>query len=108
LTTLRRLFREQLRAWGVGDADIQDATVVANELASNAIGHAATPFELSIDLCDQTLSIAVVDLLPDCPRSRRPDHTGGRGLALITALTRGWRCFPIASGKIVTAELVLS
>jgi anti-sigma regulatory factor (Ser/Thr protein kinase) len=108
LSTLRRQFREQLRAWGMLDDHILDATIVANELASNAIGHAGTPFELAADLRGHTLSISVTDLDPDCPESRPPDHTGGRGLALITSLTRRWRCIPKAPGKIVIAEMVVA
>jgi anti-sigma regulatory factor (Ser/Thr protein kinase) len=108
LRTLRRQLGEQLRAWQVCDHHVQDATLVANELASNAIGHAATPYELAVALRGATLSISVADLVADCPEPRPPDHTGGRGLVLISALTRGWRCIPKAPGKIVLAEMALA
>jgi anti-sigma regulatory factor (Ser/Thr protein kinase) len=107
LRTLRRQLGEQLRVWEICDDDIQNATLVAGELASNAIRHAATPYELAADLRGATLSISVADLNSDCPEPRPPDHTGGRGLALISALTQGWRCLPKAPGKIVIAKMAL-
>jgi anti-sigma regulatory factor (Ser/Thr protein kinase) len=84
---------------GVTDDALDDAVLVASELAANAARHGRPPFILSIQLLDRQVRITVGDhgdsggpVLADADGAVDTDSGHGRGLALVTALSRaiGW------------------
>ena len=83
----RRLLREVL-----ADAEREDCTDVAElactELVTNAVLHAHTPIELTIEITD-AVRVAVRDFSATMPALRGYDSraTTGRGLALVAAIT---------------------
>jgi anti-sigma regulatory factor (Ser/Thr protein kinase) len=106
---VRHLVTETLLAWGQ-EALVPDATLLVSELATNAMRHAASPFRASITRSDATVRIAVEDLGSSEPRLRPADleRLGGRGVALVDAMSLSWGCEPAAGGKVVWCELPLS
>jgi anti-anti-sigma factor len=85
-----------------------DATLLASELVTNAIKHAATDVELWVELAPGMLLIRVRDRSLSTPRLQSPDQsgTGGRGLRLVEALSLAWGhgTHP-AGGKVVWCAL---
>ena len=84
-------------------------TLVVSELATNALLHAATSFEVSIHH-DSSVRIGVTDCdpTPPIPRQASPTDTSGRGLHLIEQLCTRWGVEPVDGGKCVWCELDLS
>ncbi|MCX5361645.1 ATP-binding protein [Streptomyces sp. NBC_00124] len=114
----RRLTAQQLDAWGHPyDSDVNaTAQQVVAELAANAVTHARLPgrdFELRLGLLhpesEPTLRIEVSDPRADRPLRyvTDPDAEGGRGLLLVTLLSRTWGVTERVVGKTVWAELPL-
>jgi anti-sigma regulatory factor (Ser/Thr protein kinase) len=87
-----------LRAHGVAEPAICDATLVVSELMSNAVRHArplpGEQIRVAWALSDRTLELAVSDGGgPTRPRTeRRPSVSalGGRGLGIVDYLSRRW------------------
>ena len=107
-TEARRFVTETLCAWGRAHL-VDDAAVVAAELAANAVVHAHTPFTVTVSGGpDGTIRIAVHDTSADPPRPRAagPLDGSGRGLGLIDALAVRWGTEPGDDGKVVWADLV--
>ncbi len=105
-----RLFvAELLQAWEV-DADLDDAALVVSELATNALCHVGTPFEVVVSSRPGCLRIAVRDASPLVPVAveATSDDPGGRGLVLVAALTRDWGVDLEGPGKTVWADLATS
>jgi len=84
----------------------QNLELVVSELATNAVRHARTPFQLSI-LTAPTLRVEVADGSSDMPVGGSPDPCSehGRGLWLVAALTQSWGVVPLRAGKVVWADL---
>jgi anti-sigma regulatory factor (Ser/Thr protein kinase) len=81
--------------------------MVVSELATNAVVHARTPFEVSLRL-RPTVRVEVTDLNPAVPvlRSVGRDQVGGRGLVVVTACTEDWGYeVKPSGGKTVWADL---
>jgi anti-sigma regulatory factor (Ser/Thr protein kinase) len=74
-----------------GDPDV--VLLLASELVTNAVRHAATPFEISVDVAGENVRVAVVDgdaeHQPEV-RNPGPDETNGRGLLLVDRLAARW------------------
>ncbi|NGO73002.1 ATP-binding protein [Streptomyces boncukensis] len=95
----RRRMREELLAGGVPDAVVDDAVLILSELLSNACRHArplcgseSVKASWSRD-AEGELTVSVTDGGgPTVPLPATPSVSarGGRGLALITALSRDW------------------
>jgi anti-sigma regulatory factor (Ser/Thr protein kinase) len=103
----RRFVRDALD--GVVTAGVQaDVVLVASELATNAVLHAETPFEVSVVL-DGHLRVEVSDDDPTLPRPRlvTTDDIAGRGLHIVSELARRWGATPTGTGKTVWAEFDL-
>jgi hypothetical protein len=83
-----------------------DAGLVTSELASNAVRHAATPFEVLVDLARGCVRIEVRDGSDRLPRQE--DTSGGatgRGLMVVDRIASAWGSAPTGRGKVVWAEL---
>jgi anti-sigma regulatory factor (Ser/Thr protein kinase) len=83
---------ELLRERGWSAAAIEKARLVISELATNAILHAQTPFELSCEI-DGTARFEVRDWDPTSVPlvlDPAPDRVGGLGLRLIEAIATEW------------------
>lgn len=111
----RHLTARQLDAWGHPYGSDVNATAqqVVAELAANAVTHGRAPgrdFALRLTLTgEDTLRIEVSDARAD--RRLRyvtdPDAEGGRGLILVTLLSRAWGVTERTVGKTVWAEIPL-
>ncbi len=97
-----------LLGWGLGPY-IPAASLVVSELVTNSTIHASTDIELSVAWSMGILRLTVRDKSPDLPRQRRPRlaDTHGRGISLVTGLSRGFGVLQAADGgKVVWAVLV--
>lgn len=107
----RDLVKEACHAWQL--PHLRDgATLVASELASNAIEHARTDFVVTLTRDAGRLHVAVQDGVTEFlrpPRSRPPApaslHDRGRGLMLVNAVAAAWGAMPARAGKVVWATL---
>ncbi|MFL6056721.1 MAG: ATP-binding protein [Actinoallomurus sp.] len=104
----RRFVRDALIAWGADDA-IDDAVLLTSELATNAITHAGTPFEVVCRVNDSSVQVEVVDrdptrLLP-APREADDLSVSGRGLLMPILLAAAWGVSYAAGSKTVWFRL---
>ncbi len=73
--------------------DTETVLLLVSELVTNAVRHAATPFEIVVDVQDPAVRVAVIDddvAHPPQVRQPRPDDTNGRGLLIVDQLSAGW------------------
>lgn len=87
---------------------IGPSSMVAGELVSNVVEHAATMMTLRLSLTERYLQIAVRDGSVAQPRLRGGSPllpATGRGLRLVDAITRSWGTLPATGGKVVWASL---
>jgi anti-sigma regulatory factor (Ser/Thr protein kinase) len=85
-----------------GDPDV--VLLLASELITNAVRHAATPFEITVDVNDGGVRVAVIDGDVDHPplvRHPGPEETNGRGLLLVDQLAEVWGSSRLPRGKAV-------
>ncbi|NNN32705.1 SpoIIE family protein phosphatase [Streptomyces sp. S3(2020)] len=100
----RNMATRQLIVWG--REDLTDTTeLVVSELVTNAIRHATGPIQLRLIL-EHTLICEVFDASNSAPHLRHPRTAdeGGRGLFLISQVTRRWGTRYTGDGKIIWAE----
>jgi anti-sigma regulatory factor (Ser/Thr protein kinase) len=105
---VRRLVRAALR--GREDGVVEDAVLVADELATNALRHGRGPRRCRVGVTGggRRLRVEVDDTAPDRPAEvRSPDRFGGRGLILVDQLTASWGVRYHSRYKTVWAELPL-
>ncbi|GAA3371216.1 hypothetical protein GCM10020367_20980 [Streptomyces sannanensis] len=105
---VRRELRAILYAWRVPRA-IDDAMLVAGELIANAVVHAGgRDIELVASYGGGLLLIEVRDFSEKPPRpvADPGEATGGRGLALVHALTSDWGWTILAGGAKCTWALL--
>ncbi|MBG0561048.1 ATP-binding protein [Actinoplanes aureus] len=96
-----------LAGWGFRDTDWLDAAaVVVSELVTNAVRHGGGCLALRLEAHDERVVVSVADGSSVVPRRRDPDGVGGRGIALIEALSAGWTVQNHQGGKRVLVELV--
>jgi anti-sigma regulatory factor (Ser/Thr protein kinase) len=102
----RRFTTAQLASWGRDDI-IDDAALVVSELATNAVVRSDEPVLLHLVLVDSVLRIEVGDTARGDPdvAEQSPDRIGGRGLAIVMALSAAWGVGPSPQGKVVWAAL---
>ncbi|MDQ3988646.1 MAG: ATP-binding protein [Actinomycetota bacterium] len=108
LGRVRATVRDAALAWQLSDDLRELAVLVTNELVTNAIEHAGTRCDMSLELARALLGIRVRDYFPArLPRCRRPDPTAmrGRGLHLVSAFTSSWGVERQPDGKTVWARL---
>lgn len=100
----RRFVRAELAG---AACDLETAELLVSELATNAVGHGGSAFDVSVDAADR-VRVAVHDDDPS-PLSGggRPDPEDerGRGLFLVEELSIRWGVEQDAAGKTVWFEL---
>lgn len=108
----RKHVEAMLIAWKLGLA-VEPATLVASELATNAVNHAkgfGDYFELGLRRRAGVLVIEVTDSYQWAMPERSepgPDATRGRGLLIVEALADRWGVRPRSPGKTVWAHIPL-
>ncbi len=108
LTGVRRWVREVLSTWRVTSTVIDDVVLLVSELATNAVQHAGTVFEVALTLPPGRVRASVADDNPSLPqpRSPRPSAVSGRGLKMVRSLSVGWGAEPVSGdGKVVWFEV---
>jgi anti-sigma regulatory factor (Ser/Thr protein kinase) len=105
-TAARRFVASTLRRWGIEQA-VDDASLVATELASNAVVHGGADFVVRLTWADDVVTISVEDQEAALPAARAKPGTenGGRGLRIVDAIAQEWGAEPSDSGKVVWARL---
>lgn len=90
----------------------EDARLIVSELATNAILHARTDFDVTASHTGRYLRIAVQDGSPVMPRAvdrppngRRLAGEPGWGLRLVAGASTHWGTVAVADGKIVWAVI---
>jgi anti-sigma regulatory factor (Ser/Thr protein kinase) len=105
--TARRFVTEAFESLGLAGA-VHHAALATSELASNAITHAASSFQVRIVDHGTRVTVEVHDQSSVLPRSRRPtvDEPTGRGLRIVGECSQRWGVTPVAGdGKIVWFEI---
>lgn len=83
------------------------ALLIASELATNAVQHAASPFEVAVIGYLDGVRIAVRDqsTAQVCVQVPPGHAETGRGLGLVDALSRAWGVRWTSGGKVVWADV---
>jgi DNA-binding NarL/FixJ family response regulator len=105
----REFVSEKVTEWALEQL-LDDALLVASELAANAITHADSACRIRLSLNPATLRIDVLDTGTGTPEPQPASATEehGRGLHLVAALTTAWGLEVLpGEGKLVWAELPL-
>ncbi|MFF4903199.1 SpoIIE family protein phosphatase [Streptomyces sp. NPDC001068] len=100
----RHMATRQLAEWGL--ESLQDPTqLIVSELVTNAVRHSTDPIGLRL-IHHETLTCEVSDTDANSPRLRhaRTTDENGRGLFLITQLSRRWGARTEPGGKVIWAE----
>jgi anti-sigma regulatory factor (Ser/Thr protein kinase) len=71
---------------------VDDITLVASELTTNAVTHAGTPFTVKITAFADAVVLTVSDGSASLPRrlDALTDDDAGRGVAIIDVVSRDW------------------
>jgi anti-sigma regulatory factor (Ser/Thr protein kinase) len=75
------------------EGDWDAVLLLVSELATNAVRHAATPYEIVIDAGIGRVRVAVIDgdgANPPQLQDPTPDDTNGRGLLIVDELAARW------------------
>lgn len=108
VTWARHLVRGQLLVWSMSQAcDV--AELLASELVTNAVRHAAGLVLLTLWVVDGVLRCEVGDGSQQLPvlHAASDDDEGWRGLALVEELSQAWGSARTRWGKVVWFELAL-
>jgi two-component sensor histidine kinase len=73
--------------------DVDTVLLLVSELVTNAVKHAATPFDVTVSVAGPEVTVAVVDhdrRHPPRLRDPAPDDTSGRGLRIVQELATSW------------------
>jgi two-component sensor histidine kinase len=88
----RGFLTEALRRWSVPEETELAARLALSELVTNAVVHAATDLVVRVRSDDDGIWVGVTDQNRELPVPRDPAGaaSGGRGLAIVAAVARGW------------------
>jgi anti-sigma regulatory factor (Ser/Thr protein kinase) len=86
----RRFARSALA--GMPEDFVDTVALIVSELATNAVLHTSSAFEVAIDFDEERVVIDVSDRGPHtaAPRIARPTDPSGRGLQIVAALADDW------------------
>jgi anti-sigma regulatory factor (Ser/Thr protein kinase) len=104
LAELRRFVRRELGC-ALDALALDTAVLVAHELVTNARRHGSEPIALDVAVDAREVAVAVTDHGGGEPHVVEPYDGGGRGLAIIDALTDAWGVEPHDGSKKVWAHL---
>lgn len=106
LSRVRAFVSGELRSLGRAEL-IDDAVLVASELASNALLHADGIVKVSVTEHGDAVRVAVHDRtrVPPVIARQSVEAMTGRGLRLVASLSREWGAEPTKGGKLVWADL---
>ena len=95
------LVRRFVRSHAPGDIDLDLAVLLAAELATNAVIHARTPFEVTLEIDDAEFRVGVEDADPTLPAPAYGDDraAGGRGLRMVDSGSAAWGVERRGGGK---------
>lgn len=88
--------------------DLHDAVLLVSELATNAVSHAKSSFEVVVAVDDHRLRVEVCDADPGIPQVQwvPAGATSGRGILIVETLAESWGVSPQeGGGKAVWFEL---
>lgn len=105
--TARRLVADVLEGWQEPTV-VDDASLLASELVTNAVLHARSKVALVLRCQDDCVRIEAWDQCPDRPQPGYPDEEAltGRGLQLVDMLGQRWGVDPDGEeGKVVWVEV---
>jgi anti-sigma regulatory factor (Ser/Thr protein kinase) len=91
----RRLARDVVTAMGANSDEIE---LAVSELATNAIRHAKSGFEVSLDSAENSVLVEVTDADPVMGTMKAHSTRSGRGLAIVNQLATSWGVLPAAAG----------
>ena len=85
----------------------QRVELLVSELATNAVKHAQSEFEVVVDESDRQVHIEVTDRGSGVPRKKfpAPEETTGRGLLIVASLSDDWGIVEHPCGKSVWFRL---
>lgn len=108
-TRARTLTRERLGRSCSSDT-LETVALLVTELVTNAILHARTPLQLTVEERAGHVRICVEDAAAGLPalRCHESDAVTGRGLALVAELSSAWGVDETPSGKAVWCEVAVS
>jgi len=96
----RRFVTEALTGYDE-EGDLTDTvTLLVSELVTNAVLHAGSDVEVTVQLTPTAARVEVTDASADAPAPRpaATDEDSGRGLALVGSLARRWGVRPAPGG----------
>ena len=107
-TRARSLARRRLED-SYPDETLQTVALLVTELVTNAILHARTPLQLTLESRPGHVRICVEDGSNEQPTPRHyaSDAVTGRGLALVEQLASSWGVETTPSGKVVWCEVAV-
>lgn len=107
---IRELLRRLLRSWRMPDCGEGVVELLATELAANVVMHAQSDMTVIVRYLGRVVRVEVGDGSPEQPQPRRAadDDLGGRGLALVEALSDDWGVLPTRTGKRVWCDVAVS
>lgn len=102
----RRFVADTLRSWGHADL-VGDASLIVTELATNAVVHSGSDFNVRMSSRSGVVRISVEDGNPNSPTISDEPRADllGLGLKLAAAMARRWGVHPTDEGKAVWADL---
>ena len=85
------------------------ATLLTSEVTANAVRHAATPFEVAVEIDGPELEVEVLDGSGALPKAASVDPVseGGRRLRILDAFALRWGVRTSHSGKSVWFSLTV-
>lgn len=104
----RRYVTDVLRSWSLLDELGDDVVLVASELVANAVRYGDRQCALRLDRTAGLLRLSVSDGSPLLPRQR--EHAAdenGRGLFIVSAVSRDWGSETHGDGKTVWVHWTL-
>lgn len=102
----RRFVETTLRGWDSGQP-LDVIKLLVSELVTNAVLHAHSPPEVTVQLRRDTVRVEVMDASSSLPVVRKAASydTSGRGMALVETLSSAWGAEPRPGGKVVWFEV---